>query len=138
MLVSYCANTVLYTAGISCSGASTGTIDAVMQYLKLMHDLFLGIVADEPPPGTDGIARLRETEIEKLDPLGREKEEAEAKTEIGEGTSNSAPILPHKLPQCERNGVDQGIHNVLVHMNMIENLEIRKEAQVPYSSFYSK
>jgi hypothetical protein len=36
------------------------------------------------------------------------------------------------FPQCERNGVDQGIHNVLVHKGMIKNLKIfsQRDSQV--------
>ena len=33
----------------------------------------------------------------------------------------------HFLPRCERNGVDQGIHNVLVHDNKIKNLHVHTE-----------
>lgn len=31
-----------------------------------------------------------------------------------------------KFPTCERNGVDQGVHNVLVHKRMIPNLKVIK------------
>lgn len=31
-----------------------------------------------------------------------------------------------KFPSCERNGVDQGVHNVLVHKRMIPNLKVIK------------
>jgi hypothetical protein len=37
------------------------------------------------------------------------------KTEIGRAS---------KFPQCERNGVDQGAHNVLVHKKLIPNLKV--------------
>jgi hypothetical protein len=32
-----------------------------------------------------------------------------------------------KFPECERNGVDQGVHNVLVHKNIIKHLSIMSE-----------
>jgi hypothetical protein len=37
-----------------------------------------------------------------------------------------------KLPSCERNGVDQGVHNVLVHKKLIKNLKVwsQRDAQV--------
>ena len=45
---------------------------------------------------------------------------------IVEGKSSEA-----KFPSCERNGVDQGIHNVLVHTKQIENLVIFNQASSP-------
>jgi hypothetical protein len=45
---------------------------------------------------------------------------------IVEGKSNEA-----KFPSCERNGVDQGIHNVLVHTDQIENIVIFNQATSP-------
>ena len=36
----------------------------------------------------------------------------------------AAEILKPNFESCERNGVDQGIHNVLVYSNMIQNLTI--------------
>lgn len=35
--------------------------------------------------------------------------------------------LGKKFPQCERNGVDQGLHNVLVHLGRIPHLYIKSE-----------
>jgi len=35
------------------------------------------------------------------------------------------------FPKCERNGVDQGIHNVLVHTNQIKNFRIFNQATSP-------
>ena len=31
-------------------------------------------------------------------------------------------VIKHNFPSCERNGVDQGIHNVLVHNNILPYL----------------
>ena len=45
---------------------------------------------------------------------------------IVEGRTNDA-----KFPTCERNGVDQGVHNVLVHTKRIENLKIFSQASSP-------
>lgn len=45
---------------------------------------------------------------------------------VVEGKTNDA-----KFPSCERNGVDQGIHNVLVHTNQIDNLKIFSQASSP-------
>ena len=43
-----------------------------------------------------------------------------------------------KFPQCERNGVDQGVHNVLVHSNVIPNLKIFKQSDGFVSNMQSK
>jgi len=34
-----------------------------------------------------------------------------------------------KFPQCERNGVDQGVHNVLVHTGALSHLQLRQWSQ---------
>lgn len=40
-----------------------------------------------------------------------------------EEISASSGLSP-KFPSCERNGVDQGVHNVLVHSDLIPHLTI--------------
>jgi hypothetical protein len=35
------------------------------------------------------------------------------------------------FPQCERNGVDQGVHNVLVHTNQISSLKVWGQRDSP-------
>ncbi len=35
------------------------------------------------------------------------------------------------FPQCERNGVDQGVHNVLVHTGKIHHLKVWSQKQSP-------
>jgi len=37
-------------------------------------------------------------------------------------TGAASQALGSKFPDCERNGVDQGVHNVLVHQKMIPNM----------------
>jgi hypothetical protein len=34
-----------------------------------------------------------------------------------------------RFPQCERNGVDQGVHNVLVHTGALDHLHVRRWGQ---------
>jgi hypothetical protein len=48
------------------------------------------------------------------------------------GKKKSALSKQSLFPQCERNGVDQGIHNVLVHKGMIKNMKIfsQRDSQV--------
>lgn len=36
--------------------------------------------------------------------------------------------MSSKFPECERNGVDQGVHNVLVHKDIIKHLSIMSES----------
>jgi hypothetical protein len=44
------------------------------------------------------------------------------------GRKESSLSAGSRFPGCERNGVDQGVHNVVVHKNMIEHLEIKSES----------
>ena len=44
------------------------------------------------------------------------------------GRKESDLSVGSRFPGCERNGVDQGVHNVLVHKNMIKNLEVKSES----------
>ena len=46
-------------------------------------------------------------------------------------SGNSKDFPDSKFPTCERNGVDQGVHNVLVHKNMIEHLTIWSQSVSP-------
>ena len=41
------------------------------------------------------------------------------------GVSSESRSLGAKFPACERNGVDQGVHNVLVHKRLVPNLVIK-------------
>lgn len=40
---------------------------------------------------------------------------------------NVQNIYQHFLPACERNGVDQGIHNVIIHKNLIPSIKVHTE-----------
>jgi hypothetical protein len=44
----------------------------------------------------------------------------------------------HKFPQCERNGVDQGAHNVLVHSKLIAGLKVLGQAEGPVANMQAK
>lgn len=39
--------------------------------------------------------------------------------------------IKNKFPQCERNGVDQGVHNVLMHLKALKNIQIKDESTFP-------
>ena len=43
-----------------------------------------------------------------------------------------------KFPTCERNGVDQGVHNVLVHTNKIKNLKVWGQSNSPVLNLQAK
>jgi hypothetical protein len=45
--------------------------------------------------------------------------------------------LSVNFPRCERNGVDQGVHNVIVHLGLIKGLEIKTERQFPVVNIQS-
>jgi hypothetical protein len=47
-------------------------------------------------------------------------------------------ITQNKFPSCERNGVDQGIHNVLVHTKQIQNLKIWSQSNSPVLNLQAK
>ena len=54
-------------------------------------------------------------------------------------TGTNRPDLPlHEFPRCERNGVDQGVHNVLVHTKGIRGLKVLGQAQGPVANMQAK
>jgi hypothetical protein len=42
--------------------------------------------------------------------------------------------LSQRLPACERSGVDQAAHNVIVHLGLLSNLDIKSEAEFPLAN----
>lgn len=40
-------------------------------------------------------------------------------------------MLGQRFPKCERNGVDQGVHNVVVHMALVNSITIHHETDFP-------
>ncbi len=55
--------------------------------------------------------------------------------------SNTGPesqILGSKFPACERNGVDQGVHNVLVHKKLIPNMITYDHQKGPVANLQAK
>ena len=45
--------------------------------------------------------------------------------------------LPGKFPSCERNGVDQGIHNVLLHLNHLQPVSVKYPDTFPIVNLQS-
>ena len=52
--------------------------------------------------------------------------------------AKSATSQGAKFPQCERNGVDQGLHNVLVHERLIPNLKIWSHSDGPVANLQAQ
>lgn len=56
----------------------------------------------------------------------------------GEKLPTHPQLNVHKFPNCERNGVDQGIHNVLVHTRSIPSMKIFDQKSGPVSNLQAK
>eukprot|EP01036_Dinobryon_divergens_P032489 gene32489-42093_t len=96
--------------GIICSGVSAGSRDSVLEYTKTMSDIILHAAIEEKRTGdTAEIASVRSTVYKAS-----------------------------KFPSCERNGVDQGIHNVLVHNKLIPNIKVWSQASSPVANIQAK
>eukprot|EP00981_Chlorochromonas_danica_P004010 scaffold760_cov178-Ochromonas_danica.AAC.12 len=46
--------------------------------------------------------------------------------------------VPHQFPRCERNGVDQGVHNVLVHTKRIGHMQKWDQRSGPVANMQAK
>jgi hypothetical protein len=55
-----------------------------------------------------------------------------------EGKTIVPYITTNHFPTCERNGVDQGLHNVLVYTKQIQNLQIWSQANSPVLNLQAK
>ncbi len=59
-------------------------------------------------------------------------------SDITKGNSLGKGFPSHNFPQCERNGVDQGVHNVLVHLRLIDGLRVIGQADGPVANMQAK
>ena len=57
---------------------------------------------------------------------------------IGAKGKKESVSLGSRFPDCERNGVDQGVHNVLVHNKLIPNLKIWDHTNGPVANLQAK
>lgn len=48
---------------------------------------------------------------------------------INSSSSNNVVHISNQFPGCERNGVDQGVHNVLIHLGAIDRKYIKQWTQ---------
>jgi hypothetical protein len=110
--ISDCFNKQTYESvadnNIICSGVSMGDIDSVIEYLYLMSSLITN-------SDTNSI-----------------------KADNNDIYNNNYKKLGSKFPNCERNGVDQGVHNVLVHSKLIPYLTIYNHMNGPVANLQAK
>lgn len=62
----------------------------------------------------------------------------EVMADVISGTKVTSTGQISKFPQCERNGVDQGVHNVLVHSGDLSNLKIFSQSDGPVANLQAK
>ena len=112
---------------IICSGVSVASMDMAMLYLRYMSDVTLGQTA------AGGVKQYwfdyhREyLAVVTGAPL--------LPAESTQFAANSPAVALRPLfPKCERNGVDQGVHNVLVHTQMIPGLNLFWQDDGPVSN----
>ena len=53
-------------------------------------------------------------------------------------TNGDLLALHPKFPTCERNGVDQGVHNVLIHRHLFPNVQIIPQHKAMVSNLQAK
>lgn len=109
---------------IICSGVSVASIDIAMLYLRLMNDITLGSTATTRLNTyydeyinlylTAGLSNVRNTN--DIASLAR------------------VPGFSNKFPGCERNGVDQGVHNVLLHNSIIPHVKLFAQGDGPVAN----
>mmetsp|Transcript_25763 Transcript_25763/g.42987 ORF Transcript_25763/g.42987 Transcript_25763/m.42987 type:complete len:551 (-) Transcript_25763:52-1704(-) len=103
--------------GIICSGVSAGSADAVLAYIQLMHDIVSGSQQMSSPPAT-------------VPSSSSSSGVTSSSSGIGSWSSPAyAAVKGNKFPTCERNGVDQGVHNVLVHSGALGHLNVQRWGQ---------
>lgn len=99
---------------ILCSGTVAGSMDRVAEYIELMG----GIVSADP-----AFRRV---------PL---------KETASDGSSRGVQRmldLAAKFPSCERNGVDQGVHNVLVHRGALAPVTVWMQQDSPVANLQAQ
>ena len=85
-----------------------GSVDVMMLYLSYMVNILAGHYIMD----THGyLVQYRDVYL-----AGRRNRSTAQSFHIGKYSNT---VLKHNFPACERNGVDQGIHNVLVHNHLL-------------------
>ena len=104
---------------IICSGVSVGTIDLVLDYLLMMSQ----VVQGKKLPASSNY--LEEHILEQY-------------SEEHNALMKHRKSIKHQFPTCERNGVDQGLHNVLVYNNAIPKLMKWDQSSGPVANMQAK
>jgi hypothetical protein len=111
---------------IICSGVSAGTTDVVMDYVHMMSEIVQGHAI--PPPSLDS----------KNGAEVKEKQEEGEEEDIIQILTDRRQRVKSKFPQCERNGVDQGVHNVLVYKQLIPHMKRWDQGSGPVANLQAK
>jgi hypothetical protein len=53
-------------------------------------------------------------------------------------SGKDSSVTAHQFPRCERNGVDQGVHNVLVYSNAIDHLQTWGQSDGPVANMQAR
>lgn len=55
------------------------------------------------------------------------------------GSASQTSLFPSsRFPSCKRNGVDQGVHNVLIHQHKIPNVKIWGQRESPVANMQAE
>lgn len=93
---------------IICSGVSVGSFDKTMLYLSLMSAIIL-----HDSEYLDPATQSQNPEILRL-------------------------VQASRFPSCERNGVDQGSHNVIIHKGVLPGVTKWPQASSPVANMQAK
>ncbi len=113
---------------IICSGVSAGTTDVVMDYVHMMSEIVQGHRI--PPPTFDPSSPTASGSVGE----GGQEEDVD----IIEMLTERRDKIKSKFPQCERNGVDQGVHNVLVYKQLIPHIKRWDQSSGPVANLQAK
>jgi hypothetical protein len=91
---------------IICSGVSMGLTQHMIEYIRIMNEILMGNSGLSPPiAGT---------------PAGAASSSSLSSSALVASSVFSPVVLPtSKFPACERNGVDQGVHNYIIHSHLL-------------------
>jgi hypothetical protein len=91
---------------IICSGVSMGLTHHMIEYIRIMNEILMGNKGLSTASGADSV------------------EGAVSSSSLASSRSSKSRFPPvflptSKFPSCERNGVDQGVHNYIIHSNLL-------------------
>lgn len=107
---------------ILCSGTVAGSMDRVAEYIELMG----GVVSAD--------AAFRTVTVSDASPRHDGAGEEDGRS----GGKDSVLSLTTHFPSCESNGVDQGVHNVLVHRGALAPVTIWTQDDGPVANLQAQ